>query len=98
MTTISGTPAALAADVLKVPHHGSRTSSAPAFLDTVRPRVAVISVGAENRYHLPAPEVEARYRARGVCLLRTDRCGAVTVVSDGRRLQVTTMRPACACP
>jgi competence protein ComEC len=95
---LAATPAALAADVLKVPHHGSRTSSAPAFLDAVRPRVAVISVGAENRYHLPAPEVEARYRARGVCLLRTDRCGAVTVVSDGRRLEVTTMRPDCACP
>jgi competence protein ComEC len=95
---VAGTPAALAADVLKVPHHGSRTSSAPAFLDAVGPRVAVISVGAENRYHLPAPDVEARYRARGICLLRTDRCGAVTVVSDGQRLAVTTMRPGCACP
>jgi len=95
---LAATPAALAADVLKVPHHGSRTSSAPAFLDAVRPRMAVISVGAENRYHLPAPEVEARYRARGVCLLRTDRCGAVIVVSDGRRLEVTTVRPGCVCP
>jgi competence protein ComEC len=94
---VAGTPAVLAADVLKVPHHGSRTSSAPGFLDAVGPRVAVISVGAENRYHLPAPEVEARYRARGICLLRTDHCGAVTVVSDGRRLEVTTMRPGCAC-
>ena len=96
---LAATPAALAADVLKVPHHGSRTSSAPAFLDAVRPRVAVISVGAENRYHLPAPEVEARYRARGVCLLRTDRCGAVTVVSDGRASGGDDDAPAAArCP
>ena len=46
---------------------------------------------------LPAPEVEARYRARGICVLRTDRCGAVTVVTDGRRLDVTTLRPGCGC-
>jgi competence protein ComEC len=88
----------LEAAVLKVPHHGSRTSSSTGFLDAVAPRVAVISVGADNRYRLPAPEVEERYRARGVCVLRTDRCGAVTVVTDGRRLDVTAFRPGCACP
>jgi competence protein ComEC len=94
---LAASSAALAAAVLKVPHHGSRSSSTPGFVDAVRPRVAVISVGAENRYGLPAPEVEARYRALGVCVLRTDRCGAVTVVSDGRRLDVTTVRPGCEC-
>ncbi len=88
---------ALPSWVLKVPHHGSRTSSTGGFVDAVAPRVAVVSVGADNRYRLPAPEVEARYRERGVCLLRTDRCGAVTVVLDGRRLAVTTTRPGCAC-
>lgn len=91
-------PDVLPADVVKVPHHGSRTSSTPGFVATVAPRVAVISVGADNRYGLPSPEVEARYRARGTCVLRTDRCGAVTIVSDGRRLDVSAARPGCACP
>jgi competence protein ComEC len=87
----------LAAAVLKVPHHGSRTSSTARFVDAVAPRVAVISVGAGNRYGLPSPEVEARYRSRGTCVLRTDRCGAVTVVSDGTRLDVRALRPGCGC-
>jgi competence protein ComEC len=87
----------LASAALKVPHHGSRTSSTPRFVDAVAPRVAIVSVGTGNRYGLPSPEVEARYRAHGTCLLRTDRCGAVTVVSDGRRLEVTTVRPDCGC-
>jgi competence protein ComEC len=83
---------------LKVPHHGSRTSSTPPFGAAVAPKIAIISVGADNRYRLPAPEVEARYRAQGACVLRTDRCGAVTVTTDGRRLTVSTARAGCACP
>jgi competence protein ComEC len=90
-------PAALRAAVLKVPHHGSRTSSTPAFVDAVDPLVAVLSVGADNRYRLPAPEVERRYRARGACVLRTDRCGAITV-ELGERLEVRTWVPGCGCP
>ena len=69
-----------------------------AFVAAVSPRVAVVSVGADNRYALPSREVEARYRAAGACLLRTDRCGAVTVETDGTRLRVTTVRPGCGCP
>ncbi len=86
------------ATVLKVPHHGSRTSSTPSFVARVSPRIAVVSVGADNRYGLPAPEVEARYRAAGGCVLRTDDCGAVTVRTDGRRVRVATYRPTCTCP
>ena len=67
------------ADLLKVPHHGSRTSSSDELLDAVHPRVAVISLGWRNQFHFPAPEVLARYAARGVQTLRTDRDGAVTV-------------------
>ncbi|HJQ83764.1 MAG TPA: ComEC/Rec2 family competence protein, partial [Candidatus Binatia bacterium] len=91
------TPRRLRAAVLKVPHHGSRTSSTRGFLDAVRPEVAVVSVGADNRYRLPAPEILARYRRQGVCVLRTDRCGAVTIETDGRTVAVRSRR-GCVCP
>src|SRR5262249_62342665 len=81
----------------KVPHHGSRTWSTPPFVDAVDPVVAVMSVGADNRYGLPAAEVERRYRARGTCVLRTDRCGAITVTLGGGRLAVRSAR-GCECP
>ena len=51
----------VAADVLKVPHHGSRTSSSPELVDAVAPALAVISLGWRNQFHFPAPEVVARY-------------------------------------
>jgi competence protein ComEC len=89
--------APLRSTVLKVPHHGSATSSTAAWLAAVAPRVAVISVGADNRYHLPAAAIEARYRATTPCVLRTDRCGAITVETDGRMVTVETARPGCAC-
>jgi competence protein ComEC len=91
-------PERLRATVLKVPHHGSRTSSTPRFVAAVDPAIAVISVGADNRYGLPAPDVEERYRGRGACILRTDRCGAVTVVANGGTLRVETARAGCGCP
>jgi competence protein ComEC len=66
----------LRSDVLVVPHHGSRTSSTDAFLDAVRPAVAVIQVGYRSRYGHPAPDVVARYRAHGIPVVRSDHCGA----------------------
>lgn len=66
----------LRADVLLVPHHGSRSSSTAPFLDAVAPRVAVAQLGWRNRYGHPAAEVEARYLARGIEWQRSDRCGA----------------------
>jgi competence protein ComEC len=72
----------VASDVLKVPHHGSRTSSTDELLSTVAPRLAVISLGHHNRFHFPRPEVLERYAARGIRVLRTDRDGAVTVLID----------------
>ncbi len=90
-------PGALASRVLKVPHHGSSTSSGAAWVAAVAPALAVISVGADNRYGLPASAVEARYRRRGTCVLRTDRCGAITVESDGRTPRLWTARPGCGC-
>ena len=62
----------LRADVLKLAHHGSRTSSSCSFLDAVRPRVAVAMVGAENRFGFPHPEILDRLGARGVRVLRSD--------------------------
>jgi competence protein ComEC len=75
-------------DVLKVPHHGSKTSSTAAFLDLLRPAFAVMSAGFENSYGHPHAEVLERYQQRQACVLRTDLDGLVTVRSDGRRLRM----------
>ncbi len=80
----------LRADVLKVAHHGSRRSTTPYFLDAVRPGFALISVGIDNTYGHPHPDVLERLRERGTAVLRTDRLGQITVRSDGRRLTVDT--------
>lgn len=80
----------LSAQVLKVGHHGSRTSTTERFLDAVDPEIALISVGAANRYGHPAPDVMARLRSRGIDVLRTDRDGAIVVRSDGRRIHLET--------
>jgi competence protein ComEC len=66
-------------DVLKAPHHGSRHSSGEAFLDAVSPVMAIVSAGRFNRFGLPSQAALARYRDRGVQVLRTDRDGAVTL-------------------
>lgn len=71
------------ADLLKVGHHGSRTSTATAFLEQVGARIGVISVGATNPWRHPDPEVIERLRGAGVRLYRTDKDGAVTFVTDG---------------
>jgi competence protein ComEC len=80
----------LASEFLKVPHHGSKTSSTAPFLAAVDPRVAVISVGETNPFGHPAPEVVERYAQDGIRLLRTDRDGAVTALTNGSTLIVTT--------
>ena len=79
----------LSADVLLVPHHGSKSSSSPAFIAAVDPLVAVIPVGG-NAYGHPAEEVLARYS--GVSLYRTDEDGSVVLTSDGVRLWVRSGR------
>ena len=78
----------LRADVLKVGHHGSRTSSTPAFLDAVQPRLALISVGAGNTYGHPNTSVLEALAARGAQVLRTDLIGTVVVRTDGRHIYV----------
>ena len=76
----------LQADVLKVGHHGSRTSSTPGFLDAVGPRLALISVGAGNRYGHPDAAVIAALAERGAVVLRTDHLGSIVVRTDGKAL------------
>ena len=75
--------AALHADVLQVPHHGSRTSSGSGFIAAVAPQIAFVQAGYRNRFHHPAPDVVARYGAQGVPLVRSDRCGAWTLPDAG---------------
>jgi competence protein ComEC len=83
--------AALAADVLLVPHHGSRTSSTPAFLAAVHPSVTVVPVGYRNRFRHPHPEVLARLPGRP---LRTDESGAVTIrLAEARATGERQARP-----
>ncbi len=73
-------------DVLKVAHHGSRTSSTESFLDAARPKLALISAGVGNLYHHPAPEIVERLEERGIRVLRTDRDGMILLrlQEDGR--------------
>jgi competence protein ComEC len=76
--------------ILKVPHHGSATSSSIDFLHALHPDIAVISDGRGNPYGHPVPLVLERYRAMGAAIYRTDLDGAVTVETDGRTVRVHT--------
>lgn len=80
----------LRADVLKVSHHGSKTSSAEAFLDAVSPGVALISCGLDNSYGHPHSEVMERLAERDIQIYRTDLMGTVVLQSDGRQIAVST--------
>ena len=76
----------LRADVLKVAHHGSSTSTTDAFLKAVKPSLAVISVGADNLYGHPSADVLASLGRAGARTMRTDQSGTIVIVSDGRRI------------
>jgi len=82
----SGRP--LQADVLKVAHHGSNSSTSPSFLEAVRPRHAVISVGAGNRYNHPSELILQRLAQAGVRIWRTDQHGTIVATSDGTTVTV----------
>jgi competence protein ComEC len=80
----------LKADILKVPHHGSSSSSSPLFLERVKPIYAILSVGERNIGRLPHPEVLKRYLQWSSRVLRTDKHGAITVMADGENIEVKT--------
>ena len=82
----------LKADVLLVPHHGSRSSSSREFIAAVAPRWAIVPAGYRNRFGHPAREVLERYARAGVTVLRTDRDGAVSAVLNGHAPRVSTER------
>jgi competence protein ComEC len=73
----------LRGDVLKVPRHGTTTASSPDFITAARPRIAIISGGARDRFESRRDEVDRRYSELGAEVLRTDRDGAIIVESDG---------------
>lgn len=76
-------------DVLKFPHHGSKTGVLPEFLEAIRPSLAVISVGKNNSYGHPAAETLKLLRSlKGLRVLRTDLDGEIEIVSDGKRWEV----------
>ncbi len=80
----------LSSQVLKVPRHGSKSSSSDAFVAAVQPKLAIFSVAGRSRFGLPNSSVVARYEKGGVKTLRTDRDGAITVEADGKRLAYWT--------
>ncbi|HWQ75349.1 MAG TPA: MBL fold metallo-hydrolase [Syntrophomonas sp.] len=76
----------LSADVLKVGHHGSSTSTSAAFLNAVQPRYAVISLGKNNSYGFPHRETMSKLKSNHVIVYRTDESGTVVAVSDGKTI------------
>lgn len=80
----------LAVDIMKVPHHGSRTSSSEAFLRMVGPQIAVASAGRNNSFGHPHPDIVNRFESAGIKFLRTDNSGAVTISSNGGVLKIST--------
>jgi competence protein ComEC len=86
---LSLAPGSLRADLLKVGHHGSRTSSSPAFLAAVRPALAAISAGVRNRFGHPHPHTLAALEAQRIEIARTDRGGEIIWETDGTEVHVT---------
>jgi len=75
-------------DILKVPHHGSPSSSSELFVAAAHPAIAVMTVGADNPYHHPADEVIARYEGVGSQICRTDKDGAITISLDANDMKI----------
>ncbi len=92
-TLVRTLPKQLVADILVVPHHGSKTSSSEAFLDLIKPKIALFSTGYHNRYHHPHPQVVERYRQRSVKCYDTAVDGAITLkLSAQKKPAIETYR------
>ena len=86
----------LQSQLLFVPHHGGRTSTSEAFLQKVRPHMAIISVGADNLFRLPHPDVLKRLKDRGIITYRTELHGAITASTDGLGLSIDPYQSSTA--
>ena len=80
----------LISNIMKMPHHGGRTSSSAAFIQAVSPEVAVVSAGMNNPFHHPHQTSIQRYAEAGVQVYRTDRDGAVTLHIKNGRYRINT--------
>ena len=78
----------LHADVIKVPHHDSKTSSTEDFVIATKPQFAIISVGRHSRFGHPHKDVVERWQANGATVLTTGNCGTITVSTDGHELSI----------
>ena len=79
----------LKSDILKIGHHGSKTSTSEEFIEAVDPEIGVISVGRENSYGHPTPEVLEILKKYDINILRTDELGDIKIISDGQTIKVT---------
>ena len=86
----------LKTDVVKVAHHGSKTSSTDAFVTATNPRLAIISVGQDSMFGHPHAQVVERWKQAGAEVLTTGKCGMITVKTDGTNLSVHEFVPRCA--
>ena len=90
---ILNTVADLRSNIVKVAHHGSRTSSTQRFIDATRPSIAIISVGRTSIFGHPNKEVVERWRASGAEVRTTGEKGTISVVTDGKQLAISTFVP-----
>ena len=79
-------------NVLKVGHHGSNTSSTERFLNKIRPEIAIISVGLNNKYHHPSTEVWNRFKNLNTTIYRTDEDGSLLLESDGKENMIRKIK------
>lgn len=80
----------VSADVLKVGHHGSKTSTSNKFLNAVNPQCAVISCGLNNSYNHPSEETLKKLKTKNISVFRTDKMGTITLYSDGTEIKIIT--------
>lgn len=82
----------LKADILKVGHHGSNTSTSSDFLKKVKPSYAIVSVGLNNTYNLPSSKIVERLKKQNISVYRTDESGTINVTSDGDNINIEAVK------
>jgi competence protein ComEC len=88
LALVGAYPAVLKSDIMKSAHHGSKTSSTEEFMDAVDPKIVVIPVGEDNPFHMPSKVVLKRLFERNIRVLRTDRDGAISIITDGKYIKI----------